>query len=343
MRQVLLFAAWAWANAEACASCQGKAWTRRSGNDDINNNDNAISPNLDGGFAQFACRTVPASGADMDMGKRASLKSDCDQNKDAIETALKTCVQYAKAAAEEAKKKDSQLFDFFFKKENDGERAKIAERYEQIAAECGATSGGKISVTCQEVIGSCTVPGSGQSATAVADKRMGDRLGTRVQLCKPFFELTEGGCGRFDRPSTIVHELSHALAGTEDFGSSYGLKVVQGLKAAQNLEHADTYGYFAQAASLKCSTSELEKGRGFNRLQGSLRGLNRPQGSLRGLSRLQGSLRGLNSLQTRGLDHLKYCSGFVRSGLDQLQSRGTGSSTEPEIQNGINIPFGWTP
>lgn len=254
MRQVLLFAAWAWANAEACASCQGKAWTRRSGNDD---NNNAISPNSGGGFAQFACRTVPASGAD--MGKRASVKGDCDKNKDAIETALKTCVQYAKAAAEEAKKKDSQLFEFFFKKENDGQRAKIADRYEQIAAECGATQGGKISVTCQEVIGSCKIPTTGADATAVADMKSGDRVGTRVQLCKPFFNSLQGGCGRLDRPATIVHEFSHALIGTQDFGSSYGLKVIQGLKAADNLEHADTYGYFAQAASLKCTTDELEK------------------------------------------------------------------------------------
>lgn len=249
MRQVLLFAAWAWANAEACASCQGKAWTRRSGNDD---NNNAISPNSGGGFAQFACRTVPASGAD--MGKRASVKGDCDKNKDAIETALKTCVQYAKAAAEEAKKKDSQLFEFFFKKENDGQRTKIAERYEQIAAECGATQGGKISVTCQDgTLQSCG------TSTAIAEMKEGNRLGTRVQLCKPFFNSLQGGCGRLDRPATIVHELSHALIGTQDFGSSYGLKVIQGLKAADNLEHADTYGYFAQAASLKCTTDELEK------------------------------------------------------------------------------------
>ncbi|EFZ03386.1 peptidase M35 family protein [Metarhizium robertsii] len=313
MRQVLLFAAWAWANAEACASCQGKAWTRRSGNDD-NNNINAISPNSDEGFAQFACRTVPASGAD--MGKRASVKSDCGKNKDAIETALKTCVQYAKAGAEEAKKKDSQLFEFFFKKENDDQRSKIAERYEQIAAECGATQGGKISVTCQEVIGSCTIPETLQNATAVADTKVENRIGTRVQLCQPFFDLAEGGCGRFDRPSTIVHELSHALIGTQDFNSSYGLRALQELKAEQNLEHADTYGFFSQAASKGCKTAELEKAR-------------------------DSEGRGLDQLQVK-VDHV-HGSGLHGRGLDQLQSRGAGSSPEPEIQNGINIPFGWTP
>ncbi|KFG80060.1 metallo-endopeptidase [Metarhizium anisopliae] len=254
MRQVLLFAAWAWANAEACASCQGKAWTRRSGNDDINNNDNAISPNPGEGFAQFACGTVPASGAD--MGKRASVKSDCGKDKDAIETALKTCVQYAKAAATEAKNKDSQVFDFFFKKENDGQRSKIAERYDQIAAECAATQGGKISVTCQDgAIKPC------DTYTAWAETKMGDKPGSRVQLCRPFFDLPESGCGRFDRASALVHELSHALVGTKDFGSSYGLKAIQGLKAADNLEHADTYGFFSQAASKGCKTAELEKAR----------------------------------------------------------------------------------
>ncbi|KAH0601172.1 hypothetical protein MHUMG1_00044 [Metarhizium humberi] len=255
MRQVLLFAAWAWANAEACASCQGKAWTRRSGNDD-NNNINAISPNSGEGFAQFACRTVPASGVDMD--KRASLQNDCDQNKDTIETALKTCVTYANAAVEELKKKDSPLFEFFFKKENDGQRDKIAERYQQIAAECGATQAGNISVTCKDgALGPCG------TSTAMAEKKdiKSNRIGTRVQLCKQFFDLSEAGCGRFDRASTIVHELSHALVGTEDFDSSYGLKAIQNLTAAQNLEHADTYGFFSQAASKGCKTAELEKAR----------------------------------------------------------------------------------
>ncbi|KAK9443257.1 metallo-endopeptidase [Metarhizium brunneum] len=283
MRQVLLFAAWAWANAEACASCQGKAWTRRSGNDD-NNNINAISPNSGGEFAQFACRTVPASGAD--MGKRASLKGDCDQNKDAIETALKTCVQYAQAAATEAKKTDSQLFEFFFKKENDGQRDKIAEQYQQIAAECGATQGGNISVTCQDnTLGSCG------TSTAMAEMKMDNRLGTRVQLCRPFFDLRAGSCGQSDRPSTIVHELSHALVGTKDFDGSYGLRAIRGLKAAQNFEHADTFGFFSQAASLGCTTDELERvsqatvlppGQGTQPSTGQLEGTQPSTGQLEG-------------------------------------------------------------
>ncbi|KID72730.1 uncharacterized protein G6M90_00g092900 [Metarhizium brunneum] len=298
MRQVLLFAAWAWANAEACASCQGKAWTRRSGNDD--NNNNAISPNSGAGFAQFACRTVPASGDD--MGKRASVEGDCDQ-KAAIETALKSCADYANAAVEELKKKDSQLFEFFFKKENDGQRDKIAKRYEQIAAECGAAQGGKISVTCKEVIGSCTVPETGQDATAVADTKVGDRLGTRVQLCKPFFNLREGGCGQFDRPSTLVHELSHSLVGTKDFKASYGLKAIQGLTAAQNLEHADTYGFFSQAASKGCKTADLEKardsevtvsppGQGTQPSTGQLEGTQPSTGQLEGTRPSTGQLEG---------------------------------------------------
>ncbi|KID83919.1 metallo-endopeptidase [Metarhizium guizhouense ARSEF 977] len=256
MRQVLLFAAWAWANAEACASCQGKAWTRRSGNDD--NNNNAISLNSGGIFEQFSCGTVPASHAD--MGKRASVKDDCSQ-KDVIETALKTCVQYAEAGAKEANNKENPLFEFFFKKENDAQRGQVAEQLQAIANECRATQGGAISVTCTDgTIEKCTGP-DGRDYTAWANQKLGSTPGSIVQLCKPFFGSLGSGCGQLDRPGVLVHEFSHALVGTDDFKDSggYGLGVVLKLPASDNLKHADTWALFAQAASLGCTTEQLKQ------------------------------------------------------------------------------------
>ncbi|KID93997.1 metallo-endopeptidase, partial [Metarhizium majus ARSEF 297] len=253
MRQVLLFAAWAWANAEACASCQGKAWTRRSGNDDNNNNNNnAISLNSGGIFEQFACGTAPPS--DVDMGKRASVKDDCSQ-KDVVETALKTCVQYAEAGAKEANNKEGQLFEYFFKKENDVQRGEVAGYFQRIADECRAAQGGAISITCQDgAIKPC------DTYTAWAETKAGGRAGTRVQLCKPFFGSIGGGCGQLDRPGVLVHEFSHALVGTSDFGGGYGMDAVLKLSASQNLNHADTFALFAQAASLGCTTEKLKQG-----------------------------------------------------------------------------------
>ncbi|KAF5138021.1 Neutral protease 2 MEP4 [Metarhizium anisopliae] len=251
MRQVLLFAAWAWVNAEACASCQGKAWTRRSGNDD--NSNNAISPNAGGIFGQFPCGTAPPP-SDADVDKRSTVKDDCSQ-KDVIEAALKTCVQYAEAGALEANNKNGTLFEYFFKKENDHQRGEIAGQLQGIAKECREAQGGAISVTCQDgAIEQCG------TYTAWAQTKAGGTPGSLVQLCKPFFGTLGSGCGQLDRPGVIVHEFSHALVGTSDFNGGYGMDAVLKLSASQNLKHADTWALFSQAAALKCTTDKLKKG-----------------------------------------------------------------------------------
>lgn len=66
-------------------------------------------------------------------------------------------------------------------------------------------------------------------------------------------------CHADDQPSVTIHEMTHLrqIKGTEDYGA-YGYEAVRRLNAAQNLNHADTYAYFANGKIFENSFNPLD-------------------------------------------------------------------------------------
>ncbi|KAK2592785.1 hypothetical protein QQS21_009528 [Conoideocrella luteorostrata] len=271
MRRALLIVALALGGADACGSCRARGTGRRSanlnvvsnndsGNNSNNNiNNNTIPAHPDGILGRLRCGLVPAS-ATTDASKRAAIENDCGQNHqggaEAIQEALRTCVTYANAGAEETSSGSSGLFELFFKEENVGQKSYVAEQFRAIAEECQAEESGGISITCTDG----QIEACGTDIVAWAKKAQAGARGDRVQLCPPFFDGLPNGCGNLDQPGVIVHEFSHAVVGTDDIG--YGMGAVLGNSYEQNLNHADTWALFAQAASLRCSPEDLRAGAG---------------------------------------------------------------------------------
>ncbi|KJZ77200.1 hypothetical protein HIM_03521 [Hirsutella minnesotensis 3608] len=188
--------------------------------------------------------------------KRARVGEDCNAKGDFVQQSLKTCSERAGLAAQEASKPDSRLLQQFFKNNDQGTASQVSGLYNKIKQECDAVGGGSLNLVC---------PDDNACGKFDAFANPNAPGGPQIMLCRGFFEISDGPsggrrCGGLDAGSLMIHEMSHLLGGTSDFGTAYGLAAVQSLSAAQNLQHADTYGLFAHAVALGCSDGDLQTG-----------------------------------------------------------------------------------
>jgi deuterolysin len=175
--------------------------------------------------------------------KRTIVQSDCTGTKsNTLSTSLKHCRDLANAAASAAMSNDAKMVEYF--KSNSSSTKKIvADVYTRIVSECGSSTSGVSRLYCSDKYGNFC-PGN-LAYTVSSDNYL--------VTCPAYFNqvpLTKT-CHGTDQATTTIHEMTHLkqIKGASDYGV-YGYKAVQGLTAAQNLNHADTYCLFANGKHL---------------------------------------------------------------------------------------------
>ncbi|EQL02160.1 Metallopeptidase, catalytic domain protein [Ophiocordyceps sinensis CO18] len=200
----------------------------------------------------------------------------CTPDKTAkINAGISGCRERASAGYWDAKNTSSIIFPYFFKNGTEEAREKarqwVQDHMSQIYNECNKTASGE-GTTIMGCSSSCE-----PNVLALTSWSGNNDPTPRISYCDIFFKLdgngtdggagqgTDGGagnhtkdCGRQDMSQVVVHEVSHAVGKTEDFGS-YGLSAVKSFTADKNLEHADTMALYAGAAFLKCTIEELDQ------------------------------------------------------------------------------------
>lgn len=195
-------------------------------------------------------------GSDNVLAERSKLGQNCGGRwGQVVDQCLDDCAVRAVQAAAMARNRSADLFDDFFKTQNSWTRDKVAEIFDSIAYECGA--GRNITAHCGTVTDDPSGPFScNKGYTANAG-------GRQVHFCDKFFnglpDTGKGSCGNQDKASLCVHEVSHIVGGTTDFGS-YGFESVKKLGGNQNVRHADTISLFSQAVTYGCTRQDLERG-----------------------------------------------------------------------------------
>ncbi|PHH64674.1 hypothetical protein CDD81_4115 [Ophiocordyceps australis] len=186
--------------------------------------------------------------------KRAAVDNSCGDQQQFVQSAVALCARRAqKAAAAAQDPSTSQLMLEFFKNDDEQTRSRVASVLQGVAADCGSPNGGE-----RTNIGCGQNGGRFYGVTHFG----GGLPNPEMQLFPEFFNLAQQpvSCGHLDAGSMIVHEMTHADAHTDDFGSSYGLQVIASLSPQQNINHADTYAYFAQAVDIGCGVEDLRRG-----------------------------------------------------------------------------------
>ncbi|KYK56248.1 hypothetical protein DCS_08218 [Drechmeria coniospora] len=173
--------------------------------------------------------------------KRA--EGDCGSRNATVNQHLASCASRSLLAQEAATSGPKWLMDFFFKTDDKQSRGVVADLFGKIAAECG-TEGGSCYVTCGE---SCN--GFNAYTTWVAET-------SKVRLCEPYFSMRTATCQNLDSASEMIHEMSHAKGSTSDFNGAYGLNAIRSLDGSQNIQHAETYAFFAHWVALNCTQAD---------------------------------------------------------------------------------------
>jgi deuterolysin len=175
----------------------------------------------------------------IDLAKRTVLQSDCTgTRRTATVNALANCASLARTAASAAS--NTAKLSEYFKSSSSSVASTVRTVFNNIASECGSTTGGASTQYCSDILGACS--GGVLAYTSPSTAQMVN--------CPSFFSAlpaTSRTCHAQTQANTILHEMTHLrqVKGTSDYGG-YGYNFVRSLSAAQNLNHADTYTLFAQ-------------------------------------------------------------------------------------------------
>ncbi|KDN63281.1 putative metalloproteinase [Colletotrichum sublineola] len=170
--------------------------------------------------------------------KRTVVQSDCTgTQRTATTTALSNCRALAAAASSAAASGSAAKMTEYFKSSSASTRSTVAAVFGRVASECGSTTSGVSRQYCTDIYPACS---SGVIAYTLPSQ-------SYMVNCPYFFNSLTAlsrTCHAQDRATTALHEVTHLtqIKGTTDQSSCYGYSCVQSLSAAQNLNHADTYG-----------------------------------------------------------------------------------------------------
>lgn len=181
--------------------------------------------------------------------KRTVIQGDCDvdDRRSVILGGLYMCTIYASGASNItfAREKEDKLIEYF-KRSDSLTVFKVGGGLSLIADVCKKADSGDTKIFCSDRYNFCR-PGV-PAYTVPNDSSM--------VYCDSFFDNPSsepGNCHQGDLGTTILHEASHLkeTIATSDYGT-YGYEGLRGLTADQNINHADTYTYYAQALILGC-------------------------------------------------------------------------------------------
>lgn len=171
--------------------------------------------------------------------KRASIQSDCQGGqRDQTRWSLGWCRRMALYAEKVSRSGPADRMNFFFKSSDAATRKRVGDNFHKIAVECGSPVTGVARVFCSDRHSFCR------------PEYIAYAYGSDIVNCPLFFRLPTNNkeCRANTQATTAIHEASHLsqILGTSDYNGCYGIDCIRRLSREQNLNHADTYSFFAQ-------------------------------------------------------------------------------------------------
>lgn len=175
--------------------------------------------------------------------KRTTIQSDCSSEQSAvIMAANEGCVSLANGAADAATSGPAEMIEKYFKDSSDSTRSKVAEIFKAVSKECAATPGGTSESYCTDPRNFC----SGNLVAYTYWTTGGYEEVRNVYYCPRYFDNMPSDstrCHSQSQASNVLHEMTHALAETDDH--AYGFDACMALSAEQAIDNADTFALFA--------------------------------------------------------------------------------------------------
>lgn len=175
--------------------------------------------------------------------RRTTFESDCSSEQLAsVTAATEDCASMAKAAANAATSGDAAFLEKYFMDSFESTRSKVAEVFQAVAKECQNTPGGSSTSHCTDQMNHC----SGNVLAYTYWQGYGTEQAGEVYYCPSYYNLPSDGsyCHGQTQGGNVLHEMTHAVAGTDDLG--YGYDAISMLSTEQALMNADTYTLYAQ-------------------------------------------------------------------------------------------------
>lgn len=197
---------------------------------------NKINANVDGAAAAKAFSQV---------AKRSTIHDDCNSSQTrALQTAHTNTHDLAVAAADAARNGPASKMNEYFESASSSTRNTVATAFDKMA-KLYSTNTGKPDIYCSDIGNNC------QGGVVAYTQPQSNY----IVFCPAWFQYPtlNRGCHEVDQAHISVHESTHLslVKGTSDYGT-YGYENSVALPARQNLNHADTYAYFAHDTLSGC-------------------------------------------------------------------------------------------
>lgn len=176
--------------------------------------------------------------------KRANVNSNCSGvQRSAVEASVKHTHSMAVEAAKAAKSGPAKKMEEYFKRTDDNTRNIVAGVFEKMTKVYAG--GGRPNLHCKDIHGYC---GRWVAYCVFAP--------SDIVFCNPWFQRfqeIDKTCRKVDQAFVALHEATHLneVKNTDDYGV-YGYDGLRRLTADKNINHADTYSYFAHDVLAGC-------------------------------------------------------------------------------------------
>lgn len=195
---------------------------------------NSIKADVNG----FEAASVMHSFMDMHRRKRATIKNCSGSQLNAVKASVRNTKTIATGAAKAARDGPAKKMEEYFKRADSNTRSVVAGAFDKMVNLYGSDSSGQPTIHCTDVHNYCS------QATAYCTPGSAE-----IVFCPKWFQNygeIEKKCRFVDQAHIAVHEATHLrqVKGTDDYGT-YGYDQSRALSADKNLNHADTYAYFA--------------------------------------------------------------------------------------------------
>ncbi|KAJ6784381.1 hypothetical protein PWT90_05061 [Aphanocladium album] len=203
---------------------------------------NTLDKSVDGQAAAQAFNSFK----DAQLAKRATISGDCTgSQRQAVETARQNTLNIAKKAAAAARNGPANKMTEYFESASQSARNTVATAFDKMANAYQSSSSGRPDLHCRDAQGYCT---GGTVAYTLPPQNL-------IVFCSSWFNYPalNSACRQVDQAHIAVHEATHLsmVKGTDDYGT-YGYQNSINLPASKNLNHADTYAYFAHDTLSGC-------------------------------------------------------------------------------------------
>ncbi|KAE8356030.1 hypothetical protein BDV28DRAFT_145532 [Aspergillus coremiiformis] len=190
------------------------------------------------------------------LEERASLAKCSSERKQMIDDALTKAAKMAQSGADlirSGSDYSTDLFQSFFKTDDDQAKTRVAGVLEKIATEALAGDNGVVNYYCTPEGINC-IDDHSFIMTAYGET---DGTYGRIRTCPAYFTKFpqwSDVCTVLDQATSSLHEMAHTkgIFGPE----TYGYNAVHLLNSTAALENAESYAFFSKSAFLNCTVSK---------------------------------------------------------------------------------------